>query len=118
MRHHESRLQTSLVKAIRSIFPAARNIFAVPNGGVRSIATARRLKGEGVLAGVPDLFLPVAKGEYHGLFLEVKTETGRLSPSQTEICEYLRGEGYRVEIVRSVAEGIELVSTYLCSKRN
>lgn len=116
MRHHESRLQTSLVAAIRSLFPDARNIFAIPNGGVRSIATARRLKGEGVLAGVPDLFLPVARGQHHGLFLEVKTEKGRLSPAQASLCDYLKGQGYRVEVVRSVAQGVELVTGYLWQK--
>jgi len=116
VRHHESRLQTSLVAAVRSLIPDARFIFAVPNGGVRSIATARRLKGEGVLAGVPDLFLPVPRGQHHGLFLEVKTEKGRLSPAQESLCDYLRGQGYRVEVVRSVEEGLNTVNGYLCKK--
>lgn len=68
------------------------------------------------MAGVPDLFLPVARGQHHGLFLEVKTEKGRLSPAQASLGDSLRGEGYRVEVVRSVAEGVELVNGYLCQK--
>ena len=41
-------------------------LFAIPNGGHRHIGTARKLKAEGVKAGVPDCFLAVPKDEKHG----------------------------------------------------
>ena len=47
--------------------PELRLLFAVPNGGHRHRAVAARLKDEGVKAGVPDLFLPVPRGAFHGL---------------------------------------------------
>jgi hypothetical protein len=65
-------------------YPELTLMFAIPNGGLRNMATAARLKAEGVKAGVPDIFLPVARlrrnshtGEttrwyYHGLFIEMK----------------------------------------------
>jgi len=68
------------------------------------------------LAGIPDLFLPVPTNKSHGLFLEVKAQKGRLSPAQASLCDYLKGQGYRVEVVRSVAQGVELVTGYLCQK--
>ena len=34
-------------------------MYAIPNGGKRHIAVARKLKAEGVKAGVPDIFLAV-----------------------------------------------------------
>jgi len=33
-----------------------------------------RFKREGVLAGVSDIFVPVARGEFHGLYIEMKSQ--------------------------------------------
>ena len=49
--------QRELVRWFRQGYKGVR-IFAIPNGGARSIATAGRLKVEGVSPGVPDLFIP------------------------------------------------------------
>ena len=46
--------QRELVRWFRQTWPGVR-IFAIPNGGARSPATAGRLKAEGVSSGVPDL---------------------------------------------------------------
>jgi hypothetical protein len=60
-------------------------IFAIPNGGQRSIATASSLKVEGVVPGIPDLFVP----EWL-LWIEMKrVKNGKLSPAQVEKIEYL-----------------------------
>jgi hypothetical protein len=47
-------------------------LFAIPNGGKRDAVTAARLKAEGVKAGVPDLFFPVARGGWYGACVEMK----------------------------------------------
>lgn len=116
MRHLESQLQQSLVAIIR-MDPQCRNIFAIPNGGLRNIRTAVRLKKEGVLAGVPDLFLPVPRGKFHGLFIELKTAKGVLSPSQKIMGENFLGLGYAIVVVRSVDEGRAKVAEYLALKK-
>lgn len=59
-------------------------IFAIPNGGERSLSQASRLKCEGVLKGVPDLFIPA-----WNLWIEMKTENGRLSPEQKDWLTHL-----------------------------
>jgi hypothetical protein len=51
-------------------------LFAIPNGGARHKAIAGKLRAEGVRAGVPDICLPVPRGEYHGLFIELKRPKG------------------------------------------
>ena len=58
-------------------WPELQLLFHVPNGGARGKAEAARMKRQGVKAGVPDLMLPVARGGYHGLFLEMKAALGR-----------------------------------------
>ena len=53
-------------------YPELELMFAIPNGGQRHVVVAKKLKDEGVKAGVPDIFLPVArqfsqiKGELDG----------------------------------------------------
>ena len=112
MKHEESRLQAAVVATIRMV-PGCREFFAIPNGGARHIAVAARLKREGVLAGIPDLFLPVPTNKSHGLFLEVKAQKGRLSPAQEEVSNRLMAKGYGFRVVRSVEEAVGAVKEYL-----
>ena len=65
-------------------------IFSIPNGGVRDKVTAMKLKVEGTVSGVPDLFVP----EW-GLFIEMKRkEKSYLSKEQKKIIKILEGYGY------------------------
>jgi hypothetical protein len=76
--------QRELVRWFRQTWPGVR-IFAIPNGGHRSPATAGRLKAEGVSSGVPDLFIPA-----WGLWVEMKrTKGGSLSAEQKDWIAYL-----------------------------
>lgn len=91
-------------------------MFAIPNGGKRSKATAGKLKAEGVKRGVPDIFLPAARYPYFGLFIEMKTRTGRTSPEQQEYIARLREQGYHVVVAYSAAEAIGWIEFYLDNK--
>jgi hypothetical protein len=88
-------------------------IFANPNAGLRTPRQGKWMKDEGLLAGIPDIMVASAKGEFHGLFIEMKTENGRMSDSQTEIKARLESEGYRVEVCRGWVEAKQLTETYL-----
>lgn len=57
-------------------FPELALLYHVPNGGSRKKAEAGRFRAEGVKAGVPDLCLPVARGGFHGLYIELKRQKG------------------------------------------
>lgn len=80
--------QREFVSWVRKNHPKIK-IFAIPNGGPRSIASAARLKSEGVSAGVPDLFIPALK-----MFIEMKIPGGKVSDSQNLWLDYLAGIGY------------------------
>ena len=76
--------QRELVQWFRQTYSPVL-IFAIPNGGQRTLATASRLKVEGVVPGIPDLFVP----EWL-LWVEMKrAKNGQLSPAQAEKIEYL-----------------------------
>ncbi len=97
-------------------YPELELLFHIPNGGYRNIATAKRLKAEGVKSGVPDLLLPIARGGYHGLFLEVKTKGGVVSNNQKLWLNTLSEQGYLTSVAYSFDEAIGVIKKYLEEK--
>ncbi len=96
--HTEQEEQRELVRWFRQTWPGVR-IFAIPNGGQRSMATAARLKAEGVSSGVPDLFVPA-----WGLWVEMKrSKGGSVSAEQKDWIAYLES----VEFCCIVGKGAE-----------
>ena len=98
-------------------FPELKLMFAIPNGGARHIAVASKMKAEGVKAGVPDYFLPVATRTYHGLFIELKTEKGKATKLQKEWHFDLECEGYRVEVCNGWFAASDLLKSYMRSAK-
>ena len=89
-------------------------MFAIPNGSHKSIATAMRFKAEGLKAGVPDILLPVARGGFHGMFIELKrVEGGRLSTEQGEWRSALLCEGYQSIVCKGWQEASSQIIAYL-----
>ncbi|MBA0182695.1 VRR-NUC domain-containing protein [Pectobacterium versatile] len=67
----------------------------IPNEGKRGPKAARDAKRLGVRAGVPDLFLALPRGEYAGLWIEMKAKGGKLSAQQEVWLKRLEDAGYR-----------------------
>lgn len=110
----EHKLQVSMVNWFRLQYPSMRhNLFAVPNGGRRDAATGRRLKDEGVLAGVSDLILLKSNQHYGALLIETKTKKGTQRESQKEWESKITADGYKYVVVRSLDEFIKAVNDYL-----
>ena len=94
--------------------PEIRLLHAIPNGGKRNKVTAAILKAEGVKSGVPDMCLPVARGRYHGLYIELKRRKGgRVSPEQAVWLRALGKQGYRVAVCLGWIEARETIERYL-----
>ena len=89
-------------------------LFAIPNGGQRNIITAKKLKNEGVRAGIPDLFLAVARGGFHGLFIEMKkADGGRLSKDQKSVSESLTAQGFAWALCHGWEDAKKCIERYL-----
>lgn len=102
--------QVGLVTWFRGKFPDVL-IFAVPNGEKRSISVAKRLKAEGVIAGIPDLYVP-----QWNLWIEMKRQKGgRLSPEQKAMIEYLKSIGHTVIVGKGAADASNQVLRFLSS---
>lgn len=115
-RNNEHRIQAALFKWAKyasARHPRLNLMFAIPNGGAREAITGAMLKAEGVKPGVPDLFLPFPIGPYHGLFLEIKTAKGRLTPEQRRWLIGLQTQGYAAVIARGLDESIDTITRYI-----
>lgn len=114
MRDVEHRLQCACVKWFRMQYPEyARLLFAIPNGGARDAITGRRMKEEGVVAGVADMFLAMPCGQRHGLFIEMKTGKGVQSNPQKEFQKSVTAAGYDYVIARSIEEFMYYVNGWI-----
>lgn len=106
--------QSALISWFRTQYPLMSNcLWAIPNGGVRHIKTAMKLKKEGVLAGVSDLFLMIPKNEFHGLFLEMKAIGGKVQPNQVQFINLAKTMGYQAEVCFGFQDAKEKIQKYL-----
>lgn len=109
--HRESQEQRAFVEWAR-LHPFAKRVFAIPNGGKRSKVEAAILKGEGVVAGVSDLFLPNARGGCHGLFIEMKWGDNKPTPEQEAFASDMIEAGYGVAFCWGCEAAIAAVTLY------
>ena len=101
----------------RNEIPELKLAFAIPNGGFRGWNAGKKLKAEGVKRGVPDIFIPVSRNNYHGLFIEMKRSDGKESPEQTQYIKSLIEQGYFAYTCYAAQEAIDLTKTYFGVKK-
>lgn len=117
--HNEQKALFSWVFAAQQTRPELALMFAIPNGGARHVAVAAKLKAEGVKAGVPDVFLPVARGNWHGLWVELKfqgngvAKKGAVSDKQRQWLTALQAQGYQTAVCYGWHSAKETIENYL-----
>lgn len=104
-------LQVNCINWFRLKYPK-QLIYAIPNGGFRHYSTAKRLKAEGVVSGIPDLFVPTPNEKHNGLYIELKFGYNKPSASQKKIMEYLSKNGYLCVVCWTIDQFIEAVDNY------
>lgn len=88
-------------------------LYAIPNGGARDRVTGAKLKAEGVVAGVADLFLSAPRSGFHGMYIEMKAGKNTQTESQKEFQRSVESEGYLYKVIRSFDEFMKEVEDYL-----
>jgi len=115
-KHHSSpehQLQCECVRWFDIQYPQLL-LYAIPNGGARSATTGAMLKREGVRRGIPDLHLALPRGQYNGLYVEMKNgKKGRVSDEQNSVIEYLVKNNYKVEVCRDFDSFREIINSYI-----
>lgn len=97
-------------------FPELKLMYHVPNEGKRSISTGSRLKRLGLKSGVPDIALPVARGGYIGLYIEMKYGRNTLTENQRIWLDMLKKAGHMTAVCYSFTEAKDVILGYLRMK--
>jgi len=112
-------------------WPELRWLHHIPNGGSRGDSAQSRairggqLKAQGVRTGVSDLSLPVRRGAWSGLYIEMKKPTekpkregskGGVSDEQAEFGEFVKAQGFGFVVCYSWEEAAAIIEQYLTYK--
>lgn len=109
----EHDLQVQCINLARFLYPKLV-IFAIPNGAFCGYKQGRKLVAEGLTAGVPDIFVALARKGKNGLFIEMKNgKAGRVSPDQKVMLERLKNEGYESAVCHDRDEFRQTLEKYI-----
>lgn len=98
----------------KNVHPELDLIFHIVNEGKRSVRTGAELKRMGMKKGVPDICLPVPKGTYHGLWIELKADkTKRATKEQKEWLIKLTEQGYKAVVCYGADNAVTVIKEYL-----
>ena len=97
-----------------SKYPELELMYHVPNEGKRTVSNGAALKRQGLKKGVPDICLPVPRGNYHGLYIEMKKIGGKPTAEQKYYINELAKQGYAVYIAdKGWSDAAEMIEWYL-----
>jgi hypothetical protein len=98
--HQKALFCWSALTEVREQYPELAWMFAIPNGGERPKPVAAMMKAEGVKAGVPDICLPVRRGQWPMIFIELKRPAtagkrkGKSTDEQNKWINYFKEQGF------------------------
>jgi hypothetical protein len=102
-------------------YPELKWFHAIPNGGSRgdsaksAMIRGGALRASGVKAGVSDTFLPVKRGPWSGLYIEMK-KPGKIkstSKEQKEFIDFVRSQDYAAMVCDNWQDAWNAVVRYL-----
>lgn len=94
--------------------PELSMLYHIPNERRCTARQGARMNAEGRRKGVPDICLPVPKGGFHGLYIELKrTKGGTVSEDQRGWIKALQRCGYRAEVCRGWEPAMNVILEYL-----
>lgn len=119
--NEEAKLQASCFLYLWNEHPETRGLyFATFNeSSVRYLSKKEQeIQGaqrnaRGLVAGVADSLMLIARGKFHGAAIEFKTSIGRQSPNQVEWQRKVEEAGYFYAVIRSLDEFKETMEWYL-----
>jgi hypothetical protein len=115
-----------LIKGFAAAFnapsvPELEWFHAIPNGGARgdsqktNMIRGGQLKAEGVKRGVSDTLLPVKRGQYCGLYIEMKKRgcINKTTPEQKKFGAFVQSQGYGFIVIDNWRIAADTLKAYL-----
>lgn len=101
---------------LKWLYSSLNGIF-IPGSPRTRARIINHMKQEGMKKGVSDLCLPVARHDYHGLYIELKRDKdSKIQPEQTKFLEFLIEQGYYGTICIGYQEATETLEWYLSER--
>lgn len=91
----------------------AKHTLHIGNERKSSLFVGHKMKKMGVLKGASDLFMAWPSGGFHGLFIEVKSKTGRPTLEQKEFIMRMMDVGYYACFCYGADEIINTMKFYI-----
>lgn len=121
MKRREDQEQAALFQWARLMerrIPELGLLFHIHQGAYRgkdrgAAVKRQKLAAQGVKPGVPDLLLPVPRGRYHGLWIEMKVGTRKPTAHQRAWIGALCDQGYRVRVCWGMEAARDAILEYL-----
>ena len=113
LQHQQCVIKWGQQPGVRAKYPELAMLFHIPNERYCTPIQGKQLKRAGVRSGVPDLCLPVPSGRYHGLFIEMKTDTGRAGEAQRWWVQRLNAAGYFAQVCHGWEAAVSMLEWYL-----
>lgn len=119
MAYHETHEEVEQISLFRwavfaeNRYPELKLMYHIPNEGKRSRITGARLKQAGLKPGVPDIHLPIARGGYIGLYIELKFGKNKTTDNQKDWLRDLRQAGHFTAVCYGWEQAKDLIEEYL-----
>jgi hypothetical protein len=107
----EEQIQIEVAAWLDATLPKDWRWYHPPNGGWRKLATAKRLKAQGVKPGVPDVVILRPVGS--PIYVELKSFGGVLSEAQKEFRDWCVATKQPYHVCRSVGEVIVFLKEFI-----
>jgi len=101
-------------RLMSTAYPGIGLLYSIPNASKSHVRHRANLAKSGLLRGIPDLCLPIPRGNYHSLYIELKRQKGgRASKEQKAIILLLQSYGHKAVICAGADEAIKCIENYL-----
>lgn len=107
----ETKIQICLCNWLKQLHPEWPFIH-IANERTCSIQQGALLKKMGVRRGVSDLFFPKSNVLYHGMWLELKSKSGKLTEHQIKFLQDMRDLGYEARAAWGFDEAIDIIQRF------
>lgn len=115
--HQEQKTLFDFIRLHEGQHPELTLIYAIPNGGKRHVGVARKLKAEGVRAGVADIHVPIPRRGFYGMWVEMKYGKNKLTIDQRVFLAAMSNRGYCTAVCYSWIDAAKEIFEYLGLKR-
>lgn len=104
---------------LRWLHSSLNGIF-IPASKMTRAKIIHHMKAEGMKRGIPDLFLPVPRQRYHGLYIEMKRDDGSesdISSEQKEFLAFAEEQNYYAVVCYGYDMAVDVLEWYLKLER-